>query len=224
MFDASSVFVVYVDLAGADRGALIRASHSDDAVNCIYRAWNANLLWHFKIYGDADSSTDTAVKYGELPWNVDSISKVLSAIRLKRDLDRAYESLARKQKELIERYSKKDNYRFIPMHGDVQLSSKLLLLERTYSSVKNELLDENVDISGFKEESTLEIFSYYQNIVSKISQMKAFHSRASNNWYAMSTPSFSPDEFLKSLPTLEDIFPHYKHRNELNPIRWTVRE
>ena len=214
MFNAPSAFVVYVDLMGADRGALIRAKNNNDAVNCIYKAWNANLLWHFKIYGGTDSGTDSVIKYGELPWNADSISKVLSAIRLKKDLDRTYETLASRQKELVIKYSKKESYLFVPSHSDMQLSSALSLLERTYDSVKSELLDENINIPDSKEESILEIFSYYQNIINKISQMRAFHSGDSNNFYAMRTPSFTPEEFLDNLPKVEDVFPHRKHENE----------
>ena len=212
MFETPKAFVVYVDLNGADRGAMITANNEDDAVKCVRKAWEENLLWHYKIYGDSDSDIGSEVKYADLPWDPESISKVLSAIKLKKDLDQKYENQAHRQNEIIEKYSKSEGCVFVPTHGEVELSAAISILEKTYKSLKNELLEKDVKVPKEDEESILEIFSYYQRIVKKLSQMEYFHANSENNYYAMRTPSISATEFVENLPKIEDIFQNYESK------------
>jgi len=215
MFDEPSLFVVYVDLKGASHGAMILTKDRADAINCIEEAWNSNLLWHFKIYGEDDSGDKNAiVKYANLPWSIESISQVISLTRMQKDLDRNHKLLEHRKKELVKKYSEKKDFMLVANHGDVQLYASLGILREAYDSLKIELSDQGMKIPEIIGNDVFEIFEYAQKILKKLSEMKHFHSSSDNNYYAMSPPWYTPDQFLDNLPKLEEIFTSCKSREE----------
>jgi hypothetical protein len=215
MLEEPSLFVVYIDLKGAAHGAMIKAEDRAGAINCIEEAWNSNLLWHFKVYGENDSDDmDAIVKSANLPWSIESISQVISLTRMQKDLDRNHELLENRKKELVKNYSGKKDFRLVAHHGDLQLYASLGILREAHDSFKIELSDKGMKIPEIIDNDVFEIFEYTQKILKKLSEINHFHSSNGNNFYAMKPPCYTPHQFIDNLPKLEEIFTSYKTREE----------
>ena len=219
MFDEPQIFVVYVDLQGNTHGANIIADNRGDAIDCIEKAWNSNLLWHFKIYSNDHDDKNSIVRYGSIPWSIESISQVTSLARMQNDLSGKHKQLDNIKKELINSYSEKDGFSFMANRGHVYFYTSLEILRETYDYHRKELLCQGLNIPEIIGNEIIEIFEYAQKILKKLSEMKHFHSSSDNNYYAIRPSQYTAEQFIEKLPKLEDVFTSYKSREEWLKLR-----
>ena len=216
MLHEPALFVVYIDLNGVSRGAMIKYEFHDDAVNCIHQAWASNLLWHFKIYDDDYCGEDDSVlKYANLSSDLESISKLLSLARMEKHLDRCYKQLEARKVELIKKYGENKDFRFVPSNGDATFYTSLGILRETCTSLRATLSEQSVSIPNKIDDDVAEVFEYVLKVSKAMYNIKHFHTYGDNNHYAVSPSQYTPAQFLNSLPKLESIFPSDRSRKEL---------
>lgn len=130
-----SVSLDYVDLKGGLRSLSLVVANEAEAVNCLREAWNANLLWYFKLYL---KNPDSLSKIREIPWSLDLLHRALALPRLQDRIDKLQGNISHYKGEVLENFIS-PSYR---MEANIEKLAECSTKSQALAAVRDELIDE----------------------------------------------------------------------------------
>lgn len=203
------VVVDYIDLKGELRSLTLEVGDEFDAVDSIRTAWNANLLWYFKLYL---KQRQPLSQIRSIPWSQTMLRKALAFPRLNRRIHSCRQSFFLYQKKVLNSFSESE---FGPLHSDVDTLkdtfSELRALEFVNEGLIKELENHGIRVEGLLDEERMHALQYTARAAKSLDEMNANKSSGDDVSFLMGrTKRIKASEFVNFLPKVSGIFSNEK--------------